>query len=498
MTLRVLFIASREPRGKTPRLMHALPITINYWLVATSVLTSIIASYAAFSFAERVATSSNSRFFFWLAGGAFAMGLGIWSMHYLGMLSVQLPIEVLYHVPTVLLSLLLAVLASATALFLVSRQRLRPSQIAVGGALMGSGIGAMHYTGMHAMRCAAMHHYRPLLVCISIIVAVVFSWMALGIAFALRTYQGDREWLRLGGAVLMGSGIAAMHYTAMAAVSFLPDSMRASTVDTIRITHLGVVSVALTTALVLFGALLTALLDRQMFRQLQESHRHLNEARAELLKNEEALKQANACLAELSIRDGLTGLYNRRYFDEVFEVEWRRAQRAGHSLSLLLIDIDHFKALNDAYGHPEGDSCLRIVAQCLRDNLQRPGDMVSRYGGEEFAAILPASEPAGAHAIAERIRLAVKSLTIPNAGSSVSPHVTISVGVGSQTPSSATNSGGDGTDPECSPAALVRAADAALYFAKANGRNRTETAESPEVLHLEARLSEEAATMVTG
>jgi diguanylate cyclase (GGDEF)-like protein len=259
--------------------MHTLYTSTIPWIVVISILASIFASFAAFSFAERVAVSKGKSHWFWLASGALAMGLGVWSMHYLGMLSVRLPIEVSYHIPTVILSLLLAVLASAVALSVVSHERLSTFDSIGGAVLMGAGIGGMHYTGMHAMRCSAMHHYDPRLVALSIVVAVVFSWMALQIAFKMRKRPEQREWLRLGGAVLMGSGIAAMHYTAMAAVTFQMSDMPYSTENTVRVSTIGVVGVAFTIAIVLFGALLTALLDRRGYEQLRKVLDQLSEER---------------------------------------------------------------------------------------------------------------------------------------------------------------------------------------------------------------------------
>jgi diguanylate cyclase (GGDEF)-like protein/PAS domain S-box-containing protein len=248
--------------------LQPIQTTTTYWLVAVSVLTSVVASYAAFSFAERVATSKRGAYFFWLFSGALAMGLGIWSMHYLGMLSVRLPVEVVYHIPTVILSLMFAVLASVVVLFLVSRSQLTGTQLAAGSVLMGSGIGAMHYTGMHAMRSSLMHHYQPGLVALSVGVAVAFSWFALWMTFSMRKEQGGRELVRLGGAVLMGLGIAAMHYTAMTAVSFLPAGMSYSKTNTIEISAVGVLAVALTTGIILFGTLLTAVHDRKTYEQI--------------------------------------------------------------------------------------------------------------------------------------------------------------------------------------------------------------------------------------
>jgi PAS domain S-box-containing protein len=250
--------------------VQPIQVTTIHWLVALSVLTSIVSSYVAFSLAERVANAKGVSFFFWLGSGACAMGLGIWSMHYLGMLSIRLPMEVAYHLPTVVLSLLLAVLASLSALLVAGRARPSSFESAVGSLLMGCGIGGMHYVGMHAMRSSAMHHYRWDLVCLSVLVALVFSRMALWIAFSMRAGFARRESRRLGGAILMGLGIAAMHYTAMAAVTFVPGGPAHSSIHTVHITSLGIFAVSFTTGVVLFSALIVALFDRRIEDQLAE------------------------------------------------------------------------------------------------------------------------------------------------------------------------------------------------------------------------------------
>jgi diguanylate cyclase (GGDEF)-like protein len=259
--------------------MQAIPTTTTYSLVAISVLTAIVASYAAFGFAERMASSKAGAYWFWLTSGAAAMGLGIWSMHYLGMLAVHLPIDVYYHVPTVVLSLLFAVLASAVVLLIVSKKHPTTLDAIYGSLIMGSGIGLMHYTGMHAMRCAAMHRYDLRIVALSVVVAVAFSWMALQISFTIRQRSDIREWLRLAGAAVMGLGISAMHYTAMAAVTFVPDSMPYSTENTIRVSTIGVAAIVFTSTIVLFGALLTTFLDRRGNERLQRLLEQLSEER---------------------------------------------------------------------------------------------------------------------------------------------------------------------------------------------------------------------------
>jgi diguanylate cyclase len=440
--------------------MVPMTITYVYWLVCISLATPIVASYAAFSFAERVADSTGARYWFWLVGGSSAMGLGIWSMHYLGMLAVELPVEVSYHLPTVILSLLMAIAASTVALATVSQKKLSLLQILRGGVLMGGAIGAMHYTGMAAMRSTAMHHYNPSGVALSLVVAVVFSCMALWISFSARSDHEQREWSRVGGAILMGSGIAAMHYTAMSAVTFIPGEMLVSPVGTVRVSTLGVLAVVLTTGLVLIGSLMTAILDQRTFRVLQVAHNQLANAQAALLQTDVALRKANLKLKELTIRDPLTGVFNRRHFDTSLEAESKRAARTKLPLSLLMIDVDYFKALNDRYGHPRGDECLRQIAQVFMAKLTRPEDVVARYGGEEFAIILPGATTAGACRVAQILREAIEDLNFPNAGSPLGPFVTVSIGINSRVPVIGE-----------SPAEMLIEADAALYQAKTLGRN---------------------------
>jgi diguanylate cyclase (GGDEF)-like protein len=260
--------------------MQMVPTTTVHWLVAISVLTSIVSSYVAFSFAERLAASKGRAYALWLVGGAASMGLGIWSMHYIGMLAVRLPMDVGYHVPTVLVSLLLATLASAVTLRVVSKPHPGRAEISGGSVLMGAGIGSMHYIGMHAMRCAAMRDYNPTLVCLSVAIAVGFSWMAIWISCFVRSHSRGRWWMRTAGAVVMGLGIAAMHYTAMAAVTFERGSMeQMAPANTVHTSTLGIVAIALSVGIVLFGALAAAVRDRRAHEELRRAHELLERER---------------------------------------------------------------------------------------------------------------------------------------------------------------------------------------------------------------------------
>jgi diguanylate cyclase (GGDEF)-like protein len=177
------------------------------------------------------------------------------------------------------------------------------------------------------------------------------------------------------------------------------------------------------------------------------------------------LKQVTDQLRLAATTDVLTGIANRRRFEEMLELEWLRTRRTGEPVSLLLVDVDHFKLFNDRYGHPQGDSCLREVAMALHASCQRPADLVARYGGEEFVVLLPQTPSVSAAQIAADIVESVKKLNIGHESSPTAPHVSVSVGVGYYDVR--------GSDSDTASARdLVLAADKALYAAKTSGRAR--------------------------
>ncbi len=202
-------------------------------------------------------------------------------------------------------------------------------------------------------------------------------------------------------------------------------------------------------------------------RLVDERTGKLAEANVILEDQRQKLQQANQVLERLSILDGLTGIANRRHFDEVLDFEWRRACREGLSLALVMIDIDHFKAYNDANGHQAGDECLRTVASTLAGSLSRAGDLAARYGGEEFAVLLAGTDSKNATDIAEMLRAKVQALGIPHEHSSAASVLTLSIGVAAVCPT-----------PDVSQETLVGVADQVLYRAKRAGRNRVVTASS--------------------
>jgi PAS domain S-box-containing protein len=246
--------------------------TYDYRLVALSVLISALASYAALDLGGRVTASRGSVRSLWLLGGAAAMGLGIWSMHYIGMLAYSLPVTIFYHWPTVLLSLLAAVLASAVALFVVSRNEMGPLRIGMGGLLMGTGIATMHYVGMYAMRLQAMCRYSPGLVTLSVILAMLISLVALWLTFHLRSETNSMSWRKLASAMLMGAAIPVMHYTGMAAASFGPTTVPLDLTHSVKISSIGVVGIGGVAFMTLSLAILTSLVDRRFSAQSLELH----------------------------------------------------------------------------------------------------------------------------------------------------------------------------------------------------------------------------------
>src|SRR5713226_2435930 len=258
----------------------------NYALVALSVLIAIFASYAALDLAGRVTAAGGWTRAVWLLGGAGAMGTGIWSMHYIGMLAFILPIHVAYHWPTVLLSLFAAILASVVALGVVSRQKMGWFRALIGSVLMGAGIASMHYIGMAAMRLPAICQFNSFLVVLSVVFAVLISLAALWITFHCRDEKTGIGWEKLAGAVVMGAAIPVMHYTGMAAASFTPSGMPTDLSRAVSISTLGTGGIAAVTFIVLGLALLTTWVDRRFATQtlevqekkLQQSEAYLSEA----------------------------------------------------------------------------------------------------------------------------------------------------------------------------------------------------------------------------
>jgi diguanylate cyclase (GGDEF)-like protein/PAS domain S-box-containing protein len=768
--------------------VQVAPVTLtgsyDYRLVVLSIAFALLAAYAALDLAGRVKVTLGWAKALWLCGGAIAMGLGIWTMHYIGMLAFTLPVSVLYHYPTVAWSLLAAIAASAVALFTVGRERMGVTQSIIGAVVMAGGIAAMHYIGMAAMRLPATMEYRWSLVALSIILPTAVCLAALFLTF--RVLPGQRTRARkVISAMVMGSAIPLMHFTGMWAVTFHPSSTVPDLTNALGISSLGIAAISATSFAVLAGAITTSLLDRFLATQraiaeasrknefyfrtvaealpemiwtadpngsddffsrkwldytgltteqsvgsgwtvaihpddlnpclekwktalrtgepydveyrfrraadgvyrwflgranpirdatgeiikwfgtctdiedqkhnqqileeqikerteeladtntrLQDEMWERDSARRELdRQNEKMLREItdrsqratmlakmgellqscvnkdevfaaalgfapkvfsggrgaiallnparnlaevigswaecqlpatafepNSCWAlrtghphlvlisdptarcghaegvansylcvpilaqgeamgivhfqatdqspafadlELShkttfagqvglsianiklrealrtqsVKDPLTGLYNRRYLEETLEREIRRAARAEQSLGILMLDLDHFKRFNDTYGHDAGDTILRETAAFLTRSI-RLEDTVCRFGGEEFVIVLPTANAEASRSRAERIRSKLRELTVLHQGQSLG-RITVSIGVAAL-PENGT-----------SPGELLAAADAALYHAKRDGRDRVVIAEP-------LAATEMAAAAVTG
>jgi signal transduction histidine kinase len=256
-------------------------------LVGVSIGIAIMASYVALDLAERVRSARAYARSLWWAGGSLAMGVGIWSMHFVGMLAFHLPVPIQYDIPLVLLSVLVAVAASALALWVASRSAPPLSVLTAAGLLMGGAISGMHYIGMAAMRLPAIVTWRPLLVTASIAIAITASFVALLLALRLRRSSGGLfRWLRLWAAIIMGVAIAGMHYTAMAAARFTPAGSEAP-VGTLSL-HTGGLAVAVTigTVVILSLALAGAAIDDRARLLAREQRARRDAETANRLKDE--------------------------------------------------------------------------------------------------------------------------------------------------------------------------------------------------------------------
>jgi PAS domain S-box-containing protein len=260
-------------------------------LVVLSVVLAILAAYAALHLAGRITAVNLSAV--WLSAGAVTMGLGIWSMHYIGMLAYELPVRVLYDWPTVAASLLAAILASGGALWIASREQMGPSRMILGGSLMGAGIALMHYLGMTAMRLPAMCHYSMPRVVLSVALGILISCAALPLTFHFRDKQNGEEWRKFPVAILLGGAISIMHYTGMAAVNFVGAPWSGSLNHAVMIDSLGSVVIGIFTAMFLGAMVLTSFIDGKLTAQsvrVQQSRNDAARAHEDLAETEERLR----------------------------------------------------------------------------------------------------------------------------------------------------------------------------------------------------------------
>jgi diguanylate cyclase (GGDEF)-like protein len=412
----------------------------SYWLVVGSVIVAVLASYTALDLATRITASRGRNAKLWLFGGAFSMGTGIWSMHFIGMLAFSLPIPMGYDVPMTLLSMLIAIVVSGFALYLVSRDNLGWKNLLPGGVLMGLGIASMHYTGMAAMQTSPPIQYDALLFAASIVIAILASLAALAIAFTLRKDSLWMVYAKYIAAVIMGLAITGMHYTGMAAAQFAPDTicLTGSTVDNSWMAG----TIALVTFLVLSTTRVLSAFDARMA--------------VRTARMAASLQKVNAELKHMVLHDPLTMLPNRLLLEDRIGQAIGACRRAGGRCAVLFVDLDRFKSVNDSLGHFVGDELLRATAERLRTAM-RAEDTVSRLGGDEFVVLLRQIERDEDAAVVGRKILELLSVPFPISGQELS--VTASIGAS--------------IFPDHGAAAqmLITNADAAMYHVKKSGRN---------------------------
>lgn len=416
------------------------------WLVIVSFLVAVLASFTALDMASRVTTAATRRTtWLWLIGGGCAMGLGIWSMHFIGMLAFRLPIPLGYALGLTTVSLLAAMASSIFALWLVSQPTLPHGRLALGALLMGSGIAAMHYLSMAALHMQPGIDYHPGWVALSLLIAVVASWTALFIAFRLRSsHRRLRD--RAAPALVLGTAIVGMHYTGMAAARFPAGSIcGAAGEEGLQAQWLALVVLALTIA-ILAVVLIVSWLDQRMEAQLLR------------LRNTDlssSLDDAYAELTQAALHDPLTRLPNRRLLQQRIEQSLAEAEQRGSRFAVMFMDLDGFKQVNDAYGHQTGDALLVAVADRTR-KLLRPADMLARLGGDEFVLVVPIENDEDVATLASRIIQTVgREPLLPRHDLQVTASVGIAIC----------------PDHAASERQLMAFADAAMYQAKEAGRN---------------------------
>jgi len=414
----------------------------NPWLVSLSIVVAILVSFTSLNLASRVAESEGSTSRLWLIAGAASMGVGIWSMHFIGMLAFSAPIKLRYDVGLTLLSLCVAIGTSGFAIRISSSDQLALLRHIACSLVMGFGIVAMHYIGMAAIPVVPAATYDSGLVIASIVIAVSASFVALWLTFHLRSTEHQYIWVaRLGAAAVMGSAIAGMHYTAMAAVQFQSGAYCRSGLA-LDDQWMGV-SVAIATMGLSVLTFIIGLFDSHL----------ASSARLHALR----IRKANSRLNHQAAHDATTALPTRASFLVKLQGaidERGRAERPS-LLAVMLVDLDRFKIVNDSLGHEVGDAVLREVALRLKQSTDSR-DIVARMGGDEFLLMVHAANTQRVIEVANKI---VRRLSEAYNVNSVGLHLAASVGV--------TTYPFDNSVPY----ALISHADEAMYDAKRRGGN---------------------------
>lgn len=427
-----------------------LEFTHNTGLVLLSILIACVASFVALSIASRAARApSASRRWQWIGG--VCLGSGIWSMHFVAMLAFHPAVPVRFSSGLTLLSLIIAVAASVVAMRLIAHAGLSALQYLLAACCIGASIAGMHYTGMAAIQSPPMQHYDPALVALSVLIAILVAYAALLLTPVVNRQPAERRWVcQLGASLLLGGAISGMHFTGMAALTLTLPTWVVPVKDAAQgnAIQLGLMVGLLALAVVLAG-LWAAWIEESLESKESELHR-VNALLSQL-------DHANASLQQLARFDGLTGLHNRAALNEEFTTRLERNRQKGQGMAVVLLDVDHFKRVNDSLGHAAGDELLCIVSERIRSAL-RGTDLLARFGGDEFCILADLGEDHEARILAQRLMQRMKE-PITTAGRSLV--MTLSVGI-----SLFPNDGGHAEE-------LLKHADLALYQSKGNGRNVT-------------------------
>ncbi|MDR5748682.1 EAL domain-containing protein [Caballeronia sp. LZ029] len=415
-----------------------LPHTYNPLLVVCSLFVAVLAAYAAFDMAGRIASAKGRMTLWWLLGGACAMGLGIWSTHFVGMQAFTLPIPLGYDPLITIASLFIAIAVSAFALFLVCQDALPIPRLIVGAVMMGLAIAGMHYTGMAGMRMRPAIEYDPALAVLSVTLAIVASGAALSLAFRLRGRTSMMLFRRSSASLVVGVAFVSIHFAGMAAARFPMGSVCGAAHDGANHGWLAFVTMVVAIAVIAI-ALTISVFDLRM------------EASTAALAT--SLAAANKKLAHLALHDSLTELPNRVLLENRLEELVRSAKHADDRFTLMFMDLDGFKAVNDAFGHRVGDQLLIDVATRIRARL-RPPDTIARVGGDEFVLL---SFLKHATAAADLAAALTKAIQTPFLVESHEVEISVSIGIALF------------PDDGASQEELLRNADLAMYHAKAPG-----------------------------
>lgn len=414
-----------------------LNVSWDKWLVIISLIIAFIASFTALDTAGRVANSQGWKAKLWLVSGGTAMGIGVWAMHFIGMLAMMFPMTMHYNMLYTGGSLIMVILASIGALQqVVSQVHLSWNRLIRGAGLLGSGVVAMHYLGMAALMITPGIHWNLWLVTLSVLIAYAASGVALWLAFHLRKGENGVLIRRMQASVVMGIAISGMHYTGMAAADFRSGShVEGQGMGSPQLA----VWVFLFTLAILGCSLLLSMIDSQI--------------KATRLARK--LHQANRELHKLAMHDPLTLLPNRAYLEQQLDNYIQGAAEGSQVFALMFLDLDGFKMINDAYGHHVGDRLLISATERLKNCIDS-NHVLARVGGDEFVLLIPATSSDVAERIASKI---VKAIEKPFNIAEYELMVSISIGIALYPPH-----GSDGRD-------MMFNADVAMYHTKNNGRN---------------------------